>query len=115
MSNCYFLKLIYNSYMITQEFIAEMKQELLAHKERLEQELAGLPMHVVMGDDLEANQDEVGPDEANSDARAIIESDLVKIAGALEKIEAGTYGTDDEGHEISEARLRVIPWADQAI
>ncbi len=101
--------------MITQEFVTEMKQELLAHKERLEQELAGLPMHVVMGDDLEANQDEVGPDEANADARAIIEADLVKIDKALEKINAGTYGVDDAGHEISEARLRVIPWADTAV
>ena len=42
-------------------------------------------------------------------------SDLEKIDKALAKIDAGTYGTDDSGVEISEERLRVIPWADQAI
>jgi len=101
--------------MLSQEFIDEMQDELLANKSRLEQELAGLPERVVMGDDLEANQDEVGPDEANLDARAIIEADLQKISVALAKVEAGTYGTDEDGNEISEARLRVLPWADKAI
>jgi RNA polymerase-binding transcription factor DksA len=120
---CYFLNFNYNTYteklfitfMLDQEFIEEMKEELLASKSRLEQELAGLPEHVVMGDDLEANEDEVGPDEANADERAIIEADLKKIDKALAKIEDGSYGTDDDGHEISEARLRALPWADTAI
>lgn len=101
--------------MLSQEFVEEMQDELLANKSRLEQELAGLPERVIMGDDLEANQDEIGPDEANMDARAIMESDLEKINKALAKIEAGTYGTDEDGNEISEARLRVIPWADKAL
>ena len=41
--------------------------------------------------------------------------DLAKIEKALAKIQAGSFGTDDEGKEISEARLRAMPWADKAI
>jgi RNA polymerase-binding transcription factor DksA len=40
---------------------------------------------------------------------------LEKIENALKKIETGTYGTDSEGKQISEERLRVLPWADKAI
>ena len=42
-------------------------------------------------------------------------SDVEKIDAALEKIDSDTYGTDADGKEMSEERLRVIPWADQAI
>jgi RNA polymerase-binding transcription factor DksA len=44
-----------------------------------------------------------------------MKSDLEKVSKALGKIEAGTYGTDDEGKEISEERLRAMPWADKAL
>jgi RNA polymerase-binding transcription factor DksA len=101
--------------MHQQNFIDEMKQKLISTKAQFEEELAGLPEHIVMGDDREANADEVGPDEANQDVRALLQSDLKKIDIALEKIATGTYGTDDEGKEISEERLRVLPWADKAI
>ena len=38
-----------------------------------------------------------------------------KIDKALLKIDNGTYGTDDEGKEISQERLAALPWADKAI
>jgi len=101
--------------MLDKNFIEEMKQKLLASKTQLQAELDGLPAHVVMGEDLEANEDEVGPDEANADVRAVIEADLAKIDKALAKIDAGTYGLDDDGKEISEDRLRALPWAYKAI
>ncbi len=101
--------------MPSKEFTEEMKEKLLQAKFELEEELKGLPVHQEMGDDREANSDEVGPDEVNEDVRNRIKSDLQKIDAALTKIESGTYGVDDEGKEISEERLRVIPWADKAL
>ncbi len=101
--------------MLSQEFIEEMKAKLLESKAQLEEEMAGMPLHAEMGDDREANSDEVGPDEVSEDVHKRITADLQKIDAALAKIDAGTYGTDDEGKEISEERLRVIPWADKSI
>src|SRR4051812_25461849 len=98
--------------MLSQIFIEEMKNKLLEEKEKLEMDLKDLHSHTEMGDDQEANSDEVGLDEASQDVIATMKLDLEKISTALEKIEAGTYGTDDDGKEISEARLRALPWAD---
>ena len=101
--------------MLSQQFIDEMKEKLLAQKQKFSGDLAGLSSHTEMGDTEEENADEVNVDEASQDVRAIMNADLEKIVKALNKIEDGTYGTDDEGNEIPEARLRVIPWADKAI
>lgn len=101
--------------MLSQDFIDEMKAKLLAEKDRLEEEMAGLAAHTEIGDSLEDNAEEYPIDSANQDVIARIKGDLSKIEWALHKIEDGTYGTDDEGNEISEERLRVIPWADKAI
>lgn len=97
------------------QFIAEMKDLLLAKQEELTAELKGLSAHTEVGEDDEDNATEVQIDEVSQDVMARINADLVKISHALEKIEAGTYGVDTEGREISEERLRVIPWADKAI
>ena len=101
--------------MSSKEFTEEMKQKLLEAKSKLETDLAGLHAHVEMGESEEENSDEVGPDEASQDVIAIMKADLEKIDNALAKIENGSYGTDDEGREIPENRLRVLPWADKAI
>ena len=101
--------------MHTQAFISEMKQKLLAEKTKLEAELKALIPHTELGDDLDSQVQEVEGDEVNQDLMATIKNDLEKINIALTKIQAGNYGLDDEGNEISEERLRVIPWADKAI
>lgn len=101
--------------MLSQSFIEEMKQALLAKKKQLEDDLSGLSAHTEMGDEVEDNADEVAVDEANQDIMAIMKSDLIMINKALIKVDNGTYGTDDEGKEISEARLRAMPWADKAL
>jgi len=54
-------------------------------------------------------------DEVNQNLTSRMNDDLEKIEKALQKIENGTYGTDDDGNEIGEDRLRAIPWADKAI
>ncbi|MCL5775246.1 MAG: hypothetical protein M1333_03485 [Patescibacteria group bacterium] len=101
--------------MLSQEFVSEMKQKLVESKEKLEQDLAGLSPHTEIGSNPDESAEEVELDEVNRDMIARINLDLAKINKALEKIEAGTYGVDDAGNQISEARLRVLPWADKAI
>lgn len=108
-------RLTYNSIMLTQTFIEEMKQKLLLQKAKLQDDLKGLTAHTELGSDDESNAEEVGIDEVNQDLMARISADLEKIDRALSKIEEGTYGVDVEGKEISEDRLRVLPWADKAI
>jgi RNA polymerase-binding transcription factor DksA len=101
--------------MLSKTFVEEMKAALLAEKERLTGELSGLLEHTELGQDYDDNAQEVELDDVNKGVRARVEADLEKIDKALAKIEAGTYGTDDDGQAISEDRLRAIPWADQAI
>jgi len=101
--------------MLSPQFIDEMKQALEAKKAELTDELAGLSSHTELGQDNEENAQELQLDEISQDVMAVLKSDLEKIDNALQKIADGTYGTDTEGKEISEARLRVIPWADKAI
>ena len=101
--------------MLSQDFINEMKAQLLQEKQRLTEELTGLSVHTEVGEDYDENATEVQLDDVSHDVRARINADLQKIETALEKMEAGTYGVDDEGNQISEERLRAIPWADKAL
>ena len=101
--------------MLSKEFIEEMKQVLLASKQKLEEDLKGLSAHTELGSDEDSNIQEVEDDEVSRGLISRIQADLGKIAKALSKIESGSYGTDDEGKEISEARLRALPWADKAL
>lgn len=101
--------------MHSKTFVDEMKEALLHKKKQLTEDLAGLASHTEMGDTEDDNAEEIPVDEASQDVIAMMKADLEKIEKALAKIQAGTYGTDDSGQEISEARLRAIPWADKAI
>ena len=101
--------------MLSAQFIEEMKVKLLEEKKRLEEDLVGLPAHTEVGEDYDENATEVQLDEVNQDVTATMQADLEKIEKALAKIANGTYGVDDNGKEISEQRLRAIPWADIAI
>lgn len=101
--------------MLPQEFIHEMKLKLMAEKSRLENDLAGLTGHTEVGDDMDENATEMQLDEVNQNLNERMSEDLAKINAALMKIENGTYGTDSEGNEISQDRLRAIPWADKAL
>jgi RNA polymerase-binding transcription factor DksA len=96
-------------------FINEMKAKLLESKARLEQDLSGLSPHTEMGSDITENAEEIEVDEVNQDLIARMEADLEKINLAVGKIESGTYGVDSDGKEISEDRLRALPWAEKAI
>lgn len=101
--------------MLSSEFIQEMKAKLLEEQTTLKNDLAGLSEHSEVGDDLDENATEVQMDEVNQNQIERMTADLAKIEVALQKIEDGTYGVDSDGVEISEDRLRAIPWADKAI
>jgi DnaK suppressor protein len=101
--------------MLTQEFIDEMKRKLEQAKTQLTAELAGLPEHTNMDVDEDEVARELQVDEVNQDLIVRIKADLAKIDKALEKMANGTYGVDEEGHEISKERLEALPWADKAI
>lgn len=101
--------------MLSQTFIEEMKQALLLKKQKLQEDLSGLSKHTELGSDIDSQVQEIEDDNVSQDLIVTIRTDLEKIDKALNKIEHGTYGTDEEGKEISEERLRVIPWADKAI
>lgn len=94
------------------KFVAEMKQKLLETKAKLEEDLKGLSPHTEMGADEDENAEEVVVDEVNQNLIARMQADLEKIKAALKRIESGTYGHDAQGNEISEDRLRALPWAE---
>jgi len=101
--------------MLSEQFIKEMHQRLLAAQKKLQGDLAGLTPHEELGGDIDSNVQEVEDDEVSQDMIARIKSDLEKIGKALAKIQAGTYGVGDDGEAISEERLRAMPWAEKAI
>lgn len=101
--------------MLSQDFIDSMKQRLLEARAKFEQDLADLAPHTELGNDEDENAEEVELDEVNQDMIARLQADLAKVNRALEKIEQGTYGVDEQGNQISEARLKALPWADKAV
>ncbi len=101
--------------MLSQDFIQEMQAKLLQEQETLKNDLAGLQQHNEVGDDLDENATELQIDEVSQNQIERMTADLAKVEKSLQKIEAGTYGTDEDGNEIGEDRLRAIPWADKAI
>lgn len=101
--------------MLSTTFIDEMRAKLLEAKDKFESDLAELHAHTELGDDEDSSSDEIQIDEASQDMMEKFTNDLEKIEKALQKIDDGTYGTDEEGNEISEARLRALPWADKAL
>lgn len=101
--------------MLSEQFVTQMKQRLEEEKQRLEKELLGLSEHTEVGTTPDENAEEVELDEVSKTLINRIKSDLEKINKALSKIQEGTYGLDDEGREISEERLKVLPWADKAL
>ncbi len=101
--------------MLSQTFIEEMKAELLKKQEELKNELKGMRAHEELGEDPDSSAQEVENDEVSQDIILALKTDLRKIEKALAKIADHTYGTDEQGRQISEERLRALPWADKAL
>lgn len=102
--------------MLSLEFIEERKQQLLAQQAELEQKLAAIPSHTELGSDLEDTEMEEEIDMPNDQVIAEIQQHLDRIAAALERVNAGTYGKDVvTGAWIDEKRLMAYPEAETAV
>ena len=102
--------------MLSDEFIARMKERLLEEKQNFIDELASLQAHTELGDEEDENASEFQNDEVNKDIIAQLNSEVSRIDAALKRIEDGTYGKSTaSGVEISEARLEVLPWAETTV
>ncbi len=101
--------------MHSKEFIDRMKERLIEERENLTEELNSLSETTDVGEETDENATAFQIDEVNNDIAETIKADLLKIEKALKKTEDGTYGMTDDGQEISEERLEVLPWADSIV
>jgi len=104
----------------SQAFINEMKEQLLSEEAVLTKTLSQHARkehgdfqadHPEYGRSDEENADEVADYIATNATTEAEELRLKNIQVALRRIEAGTYGTTDDGQFIPEDRLRANPAA----
>lgn len=111
--------------------IEYFKAKLIAEKEELEGELAGIgqknPQHAggweattggIEVDSADENEvaDKLEELEENAGIVTQLENQLNEVKAALDRIEKGTYGLDEEtGKPIDKKRLEAIPSARTAI
>jgi len=102
----------------------ELKEKLLGQKTRLEDELGRIAKptgtegdyKTTFPEDIGSRNDENATEvETYTDALAVeqtLEQQLKDVLDALEKMEKGTYGTDEEtGDDIDLERLKAYPAA----
>lgn len=107
--------------------IAQLKEDLLKAKARLEGELSMFAKATGATGDYKTQIEEIGtdPDDNATEVEAFVdnlglesnfESQLKDVNDALEKIDKGTYGLCEKtGEEISLDRLRAYPAARTAL
>lgn len=110
---------------MNQTLIDENKVKLEAEKARLRKMLghnatedgAGefpgefKPNFIEAGNEEGENASEVEQYANDLGVTTALEEKLTQVEKALSKIEAGTYGKNEDGSEIDEARLRALPEA----
>jgi RNA polymerase-binding transcription factor DksA len=92
------------------------RQRLLAERERLDRQLGDIDRERHADGPIDALSGDAGQDTARVDTEMHLESDLTaslaEIDAALQRIEDGTYGLDeDTGEPINPERLEAIPTA----
>lgn len=110
---------------ISAEVLAQIKEQLLTDKARMEAELSGVAtgdekeMHATFpeyGDKSDENAQEIESYTTNLATEKILEDNLRDIVTALERIEDGTYGTCKYcGQLIAEKRLLARPVASACV
>lgn len=107
--------------------LAELKQQLLGEKSRLEAELSRFAKSTGAEGSYETQIENIGtdPDDNATEVEGYVdnlalesnlESQLKDTNDALEKMEKGTYGIcENSGKEISVERLKAYPAARTAI
>jgi DnaK suppressor protein len=111
--------------MLTLDFIQEQRTRLLEEKKHINKELEFIAQKDSSGsyqpksDDIGDRQDDAALESTTFDTNLSTERNLVdilnKINAALAKIDKGQYGTCEQGDQIEEDRLHVIPWASTCI
>ena len=114
--------------MVSEELSNEMHQRLIAERERLQDEIAGLTGGAVSGavfaedetDSVDQHQaddaSELFEREKNMTVLRTLEINVQQIDDALTKFDAGTYGVCERcGKPIPEKRLRALPEATHCI
>lgn len=114
--------------MISQDLCNDLHGQLLAERERLEQEIANLSGEGVRGDTFLSDEtdavdqhpadegSELFEREKNLTVRRTLEISLQSVNDALHKFEEGTYGLCEIcGKPIAEKRLRALPGATHCI
>lgn len=106
---------------------AELKERLLAMKSRLEKELTNLARPTDVPGEYETKYEDIGSDKEDNateveqyiDNMAVegnLETQLAAVNGALDRMEAGTYGTCSIcGKDIQEGRLMANPAATECM
>jgi len=113
---------------LTENFVREMKDLLIAEKDKLEQELGNFTKknpHVEgdteavfpeYGDEMDENAREIADYITNKSLEEVLEKKLRDIIASLKRIEEGTYGVCKyTGKPIGEKRLRARPTSSTSI
>lgn len=108
--------------MISEQFLSEMKEKLLAEKQQLEEKLATLGKRgggegakyattwQEYGDKEEDNASEVEEYSASLGLGQTFETELQEVNIALQRMEEGKYGVCEAcGNQIDEKRLHIRP------
>jgi len=104
-----------NNAALTGKQIAELRDRLLAERERLRADYSKLSPVPNNEPDVGDEMDEAGSNLEQHEAIGRSEHDrshLTDVEQALAKIDAGTYGVSElSGEPIDHARLAAVPWA----
>jgi RNA polymerase-binding protein DksA len=114
--------------MVSQDLQTELRDQLLADRQRLEQEIAnlgsdGVNASVFQDDETDAVDQHPADDaselferEKNMSLTFTLQRSLDEVNAALQKFEDGTYGVCEVcGKPIAEKRLRAFPAATHCI
>jgi RNA polymerase-binding transcription factor DksA len=114
--------------MISQDLASELREQLLAEKQRLEQEIVSLDQRGVRSDVFQDDETDAVDQHPADDASGLFEREknmsviftlqrsLEEVNAALRKFDEGTYGICEEcGRPIGEKRLRAFPAATHCI
>ena len=114
--------------MIDQDLCNELHEQLMAERQRIENEIANLTREGVRGDTFQDDEtdavdqhpaddaSELFEREKNLTVRRTLEISLQEIGDALGKFDSGTYGLCEMcGKPIGEKRLRAYPRATHCI
>lgn len=102
--------------MLSDEMIAKQKKSLLEEKDRLNKKIEQLKEFPDYGKSEDDNARELADFQSNISIEEQLKHLVTKIDGALNAIEAGTYGMCLKCKKgIEDGRLELMPYADLCV